>query len=477
MQDPNSPPLRPSSTFNPDSNLNKHAPTNSIGNTSRNHKKNDLAAGHFNPTQLTTDATNGKPFDQAQGFSVDTNVSPAHNRIAYDSVKWMDPNQIPPLHYHPDNSVDGYNDPVSRMPVNPGEPCQQNPTVAPSGSRPSLEPVHYRSYSDSLQGLSPVTAPFDVSTPRDTHILSPKTSIEYFPPGMMGHLGEILPNSSHIEEKGRDEEWKGCDEGLQLHDTQRSYGSDRGQPRETRGYHNEEHIYDPAQHDDHPLFSTWVDPPAFPQGPSSALAEENPAGSQDQEGIYKPEDPFERHATNLVLSPVVDTGANSITSYSADPPVVPHPPFTLNLNLLERVLKCLPCHLKGCLGKLRPNERQPVLEIIVGTLSINEEMINGRDDPQLIDLLAIRCEQKLYSLQTTGPRGGVTGANCAFGNCTQAINPHNLGRNLMHHLVYTHLGVKPFLCGFNGCNSAFGLLDDRNRHEKNQHEFVYGSQS
>lgn len=143
---------------------------------------------------------------------------------------------------------------------------------------------------------------------------------------------------------------------------------------------------------------------------------------------------------------------------------------------LSRLQKCAPRHLKTYLNKCRPGDRCPlVLKTIAAVLSIDAEKIDKCDDDQLSRLLLTLCEQRLYVLETGGPRKGVTAARCAFTECKKSFGENNRIRNLMHHVIYSHLQLEPFICAIPGCDTAFPWPDDRTRHEKSLHSYSYTS--
>ncbi|KIM30216.1 hypothetical protein M408DRAFT_295275 [Serendipita vermifera MAFF 305830] len=181
--------------------------------------------------------------------------------------------------------------------------------------------------------------------------------------------------------------------------------------------------------------------------------------------------PDETYTSSNINDP---TSTASSSNQTVDQPSLNQPLPDLQVHHLYRLQQCVPRHLKAYLDKCRPGDkRQLVLKTIAAMLSIDANKIDERNDKQLSELLLTLCEQKLYVVETGGPRKGVTAARCAFGTCTKAFGENNRIRNLMHHLVHEHLQLDPFICGFTGCDTAFPWPDDRPRHERKLHGYFY----
>ncbi|KIM30210.1 hypothetical protein M408DRAFT_22245 [Serendipita vermifera MAFF 305830] len=151
---------------------------------------------------------------------------------------------------------------------------------------------------------------------------------------------------------------------------------------------------------------------------------------------------------------------------------------SLRSSPVSRVRDHLPYPLDTCFNQSRPGDKwRLALEELLRHLRISFDMIHRYNDAELEEVLMSLCEQVLYSVERGGSKGGVTSITCLINDCAKQFGKHNVARNFAHHLMKEHWQLSLFICNDTGCGSAFAWSDDRTRHEKDQHNFVYESQS
>ncbi|KIM30211.1 hypothetical protein M408DRAFT_295232 [Serendipita vermifera MAFF 305830] len=151
---------------------------------------------------------------------------------------------------------------------------------------------------------------------------------------------------------------------------------------------------------------------------------------------------------------------------------------SLESPFVSRLREHLPYPLKYCFKQSRPTDSwHLVLDKLFSELRVDPYTLEQYDDTELPQRLAALCEQRLYTVERHGLKQGVTTAKCGMNGCTKTWGKHNVARNLTHHLINKHWGLNPFICGVPTCSSVFAFPDDRVRHEKDQHTFVYETQS
>lgn len=410
--------------IDPNLNPNQYLFTYYLGNTPHNHK-DDFAAssssrGHFPSSSLTIGPIDGMQFPHARSYGIAIN----------------------PLQHNPATDWNNWN------------PTQQ---LLHNGVFDS-----YGGYSESVPEFSPATAPSNISPLRNTHGSSSRIPIEYVPTtSMTERSGDAL----HSNRLGHEE----AGGGLRQHNAQG--------PVEGPYYSQPQDYGDtgPGQQDDLLPWLHYLIDRASSQDLPNVLFEEKPIEVQHQEDPSNLEVPLESHEVGSTLPSVTDTSVDRNTSVSINAPAPPQ--SSANTTLPNHVRNSLPAYLRNYRARGRPYDNfEPVRRKIVSALSINAEMIDAHGEGLPTHLKTL-CEERLYSPQRNGAKGGVTSGKCAFGSCEKSFKRTEISSKVAYHLVSKHWDLKPLLCGVDGCDAAFASPYDRARHERKKHNFVYGSQS
>ncbi|KIM30209.1 hypothetical protein M408DRAFT_295217 [Serendipita vermifera MAFF 305830] len=199
--------------------------------------------------------------------------------------------------------------------------------------------------------------------------------------------------------------------------------------------------------------------------------------SQSTDGHHPNESyTYSNYSNSGFSSPVPYSSNNAVDC--ANQPAHADPCHGLKSPSVSRVRDHLPYPLDTCFNQSRPGDKwQLVLDKILSELRISFDMMDRYNDAELEEVLMTLCEQILYSIERGGSKGGVTSITCLISDCAKQFGKHNVARNFAHHLMKEHWQLNSFICSDAGCASTFAWPDDRSRHEKDQHNFVYESQS